>query len=146
MGYFVSMPAFDSLFLSRFYFLRLFRLAVNFGLDILCLYTRLELLHDICLGADNHTHVSPFALGRLVDHRNIRDVFGHPFEKILSSIVREWHTDETILLSTHEVAEAEGLFERTVFLRDGRLALDAQTEDLRMQGKSVVETFKEVLA
>jgi len=67
-------------------------------------------------------------------------------EKILSSIVREWHTDETILLSTHEVAEAEGLFERTIFLRDGRLALDAQTEDLRLQGKSVVETFKEVLA
>ncbi|MFC2083354.1 ATP-binding cassette domain-containing protein, partial [Candidatus Bipolaricaulota bacterium] len=43
-------------------------------------------------------------------------------EKILSSIVQEWHTDETILLSTHEVAEAEGLFERVVYLREGRLA------------------------
>jgi len=67
-------------------------------------------------------------------------------EKILTSLVREWHTDETILLSTHEVAEAEGLFERAIYLRDGRLALDARAEALRERGKSVVETFKEVLA
>ena len=66
-------------------------------------------------------------------------------EKIMMSLVREWHTDETILLSTHEVAEAEGLFERVVYLRDGRLALDARAEQLREQGKSVVQTFKEVL-
>lgn len=66
-------------------------------------------------------------------------------EKILQSIVREWHTDETILLSTHEVAEAEGLFERVLFLRDGRLALDARAEELRDQGRSVVQTFREVL-
>jgi len=67
-------------------------------------------------------------------------------EKIMTSLVREWHTDETILLSTHEVAEAEGLFERAVYLRDGRLALDARAEELREQGRSVVQTFKEVLA
>jgi len=66
-------------------------------------------------------------------------------EKILSSIVREWHTDETILLSTHEVAEAEGLFERVLYLRDGRLALDISAEALREEGKSVVDAFREVL-
>ena len=63
----------------------------------------------------------------------------------MTSLVREWHTDETILLSTHEVAEAEGLFERAIYLRDGRLALDVPAEKLRQQGKSVVQTFKEVL-
>jgi len=67
-------------------------------------------------------------------------------ERIMTSLVREWHTDETILLSTHEVAEAEGLFERAIYLREGRLALDARAEELREQGKSVVQTFKEVLA
>jgi len=67
-------------------------------------------------------------------------------EKIMTSLVREWHTDETILLSTHEVAEAEGLFERVVFLKDGRLALDARAEDLRQDGRSVVDAFREVLA
>jgi len=59
---------------------------------------------------------------------------------------QEWHTDETILLSTHEVAEAEGLFERVVYLREGRLALDVSAESLREGGKSVVDTFREVLA
>ena len=66
-------------------------------------------------------------------------------EKILQSIVREWHTDETILLSTHEVAEAEGLFERVIYLREGRIALDATAETLREHGKSVVQTYREVL-
>jgi ABC-2 type transport system ATP-binding protein len=66
-------------------------------------------------------------------------------EKILQSIVREWHKDETILLSTHEIAEAEGLFDRVLYLRDGRLALDVRAEDLRDQGRSVTQTFREVL-
>jgi ABC-2 type transport system ATP-binding protein len=66
-------------------------------------------------------------------------------EKILQSIVREWHKDETILLSTHEVAVAEGLFDRVLYLRDGRLALDVGAEDLRNQGRSVVQAFREVL-
>lgn len=67
-------------------------------------------------------------------------------EKILTSIVREWHTDEAILLSTHEVAEAEALFDRVVLLRDGQLALDARAEGLRTDGKSVVDVFREVLS
>jgi len=67
-------------------------------------------------------------------------------EKILSSLVREWHTDETILLSTHEVAEAEGLFERVLLMKAGRIALDAQAEELRDEGKSVVDAFREVLS
>jgi ABC-2 type transport system ATP-binding protein len=66
-------------------------------------------------------------------------------ERILKSLVREWHTDATIVLSTHEVAEAEGLFERVVFLKEGGVALDTQAEALREAGKSVVDTFREVL-
>ena len=67
-------------------------------------------------------------------------------ERILTSLVREWHTEATILLSTHEVAEAEGLFERVLYLREGRVALDTSAESLREEGKSVVETFREVLS
>jgi len=67
-------------------------------------------------------------------------------EKILTSIVKEWHTDETILLSTHEVAEAEALFDRVIFLHKGRLALDARAEQLRSEGRSVVDAFREVLS
>jgi ABC-2 type transport system ATP-binding protein len=43
------------------------------------------------------------------------------------------------------VAEAEGLFDRVLYLRDGRLALDVGAEDLRNQGRSVVQAFREVL-
>ncbi|MEW5825405.1 MAG: ABC transporter ATP-binding protein [Candidatus Bipolaricaulota bacterium] len=67
-------------------------------------------------------------------------------ERILRSIVQEWHGDETILLSTHEVAEAEGLFERVLYMKEGRVVLDAQAEELRERGRSVVETFREVLS
>ncbi len=66
-------------------------------------------------------------------------------ERILKSLVREWRTGATIVLSTHEVAEAEGLFERVVLLKEGRVALDTRAEALREEGKSVVSTFREVL-
>lgn len=67
-------------------------------------------------------------------------------DRILKSLVREWREDACVVLSTHEVAEAEGIFDRVVLLKAGKLALDAGAEDLRMQGKSVKDAFIEVLA
>lgn len=67
-------------------------------------------------------------------------------DRILKALVREWREDATLILSTHEVGEAEGLFDRAVFLKEGRIALDVSVEALRKEGKRVVETFKEVLA
>ena len=67
-------------------------------------------------------------------------------DRILKSLVLEWREDACLVLSTHEVAEAEGIFERVVFLKEGKLALDAKAEDLRAQGKSVKDAFIEVLA
>ncbi|RIH84363.1 Aliphatic sulfonates import ATP-binding protein SsuB [Calidithermus terrae] len=67
-------------------------------------------------------------------------------DRILKTLVRQWREDATLVLSTHEVAEAEGIFDRAVFLKDGRVVLDAGAEELRARGKSVRETFVEVLA
>jgi len=67
-------------------------------------------------------------------------------DRILGALVREWREDATLILSTHEVGEAEALFDRAVFLKDGRVVKDAAVEALRKEGKSVVEVFKEVLA
>lgn len=67
-------------------------------------------------------------------------------DRILKAIVRQWREEATLVLSTHEVAEAEGLFERAVYLREGQVVLDVLAETLREQGRSVVEAFKEVLA
>ncbi len=67
-------------------------------------------------------------------------------DRILKALVHEWREESAVVLSTHEVGEAEGIFDRAVFLKAGTVALDAAVEDLRAQGRSVVETFKEVLA
>ena len=67
-------------------------------------------------------------------------------EHILGALIREWREDVCVLLSTHEVSEAERLFDRTLFLKDGRLALDSSPEALRAEGRTLVQAFKEVLA
>lgn len=67
-------------------------------------------------------------------------------EQILGALVRQWREEACLILSTHEVYEAERLFDRALFLRDGRLVLDAEPERLRAEGKSVTQTFREVLA
>ncbi|RLC84872.1 MAG: ABC transporter ATP-binding protein [Chloroflexi bacterium] len=66
-------------------------------------------------------------------------------ERILQSIVGQWRADASIILSTHAIAEAEGLFDRVVLLKQGSLVLDALAEDLRERGESVKSTFLEVL-
>lgn len=67
-------------------------------------------------------------------------------DRILKSLVLEWREEACLVLSTHEVSEAEGIFERVVLLKEGRLALDAMAEDLRARGQSVKDAFIEVLA
>ena len=67
-------------------------------------------------------------------------------DRILRALVREWREDAALILSTHEVTEAEALFDRAIFLKEGQVVKDVLVEELRREGKSVVETFKEVLA
>jgi ABC-2 type transport system ATP-binding protein len=47
-----------------------------------------------------------------------------------------------VILSTHEVKEAEALFDRAVILRDGDVLLDERAETLRARGTSVVEAYR----
>jgi len=67
-------------------------------------------------------------------------------DRILAALVSEWREDATYLLSTHEVAEAEGIFDRAVFMKEGRVVLNASAEELRERGQSVAQAFREVLA
>ncbi|XOB98652.1 ABC transporter ATP-binding protein [Deinococcota bacterium DY0809b] len=67
-------------------------------------------------------------------------------DRILAALVGEWREDATYLLSTHEVAEAEGIFDRAVFMKEGRVVLSASAEELRERGQSVAQAFREVLA
>ncbi len=68
--------------------------------------------------------------------------------RILETIIGEYRAgDQTIILSTHEVAEVETVFDRVVLLQEGRVVLDEEAEDLRRKrGKSVEALMKEVFA
>ena len=53
----------------------------------------------------------------------------------------------TVLLSTHDLKDAEPLFDRLLVLAEGRLVLEGDAEDLRERhGKSIEELVEEVLA
>jgi ABC-2 type transport system ATP-binding protein len=63
-------------------------------------------------------------------------------ESIIDAVLSEFRSDATVIMSTHEVKDAEPLFDRIVILRDGEVLLDASAEKLRAAGSSVVETYR----
>lgn len=66
--------------------------------------------------------------------------------RIIKSLIGEYRADRhTIILSTHEVAETEGIFERVIFLERGKVKIDADAQDLRSRyGRSIQALFEEV--
>ncbi len=65
-------------------------------------------------------------------------------ERILSSLIQAWRREATFILSTHAIAETETLWDRVVFLKEGRVILDRMAEELRAEGKSVRGAYLEV--
>jgi ABC-2 type transport system ATP-binding protein len=67
-------------------------------------------------------------------------------EKIIQTIVRDYGlSEQTIIISTHEVAEIEPLIEKVIFMEAGKVKLEGDVEDLRFDyGKSLVDIMKEV--
>ncbi|WP_179090113.1 ABC transporter ATP-binding protein [Paenibacillus sp. FSL H8-0548] len=65
--------------------------------------------------------------------------------KILDAIVNYFHEESSLIVSTHLVRDIERIFDEVVFLREGRIVLHDEVENLRTaHGKSVDEMFKEV--
>lgn len=66
--------------------------------------------------------------------------------RILESLISEYESDfQSIIISTHEVVEAERFFDHVVFLEEGKVLLDGNTDDLRAErNKSVQELVREV--
>ena len=65
---------------------------------------------------------------------------------ILHTILANYNEESTILLSTHLIHDIENILDRVVFLKEGRLAMNAPVDDIRMeQGRSVDTLFREVL-
>lgn len=64
---------------------------------------------------------------------------------ILHTILANYNEESTILLSTHLIHDIENILDRVVFLKEGRLAMNAPVDDIRMeQGRSVDTLFREM--
>lgn len=64
---------------------------------------------------------------------------------ILNTIINNYDANATILLSTHLISDVENILDEVVFIKKGKLHMQAEVEDIRMkEGKSVDELFREV--
>ena len=68
-------------------------------------------------------------------------------ETILNGILTNYNPGSTLLLSTHLISDVEMLFDRVIFLDNGRIRLDRSLEELRArEGKSIDGLFREIYA
>ena len=64
---------------------------------------------------------------------------------ILNTILHQYTENSSILLSTHLVHDVEQIFDRAVFLKQGRVFLNEQVDILRAEtGMSMDQYFREV--
>ena len=64
---------------------------------------------------------------------------------ILQTIIQNYRTDSTILISTHLISDIENILDDVVFIQNGKIRLTTEVEDIRFkQGKSVDTLFREV--
>ena len=64
---------------------------------------------------------------------------------ILDTIIRNYDENASVVISTHLISEVENVLDDVVFLREGRVTLQASVDDIRAQyGKSVDALFREV--
>ncbi|MDD2510193.1 MAG: ABC transporter ATP-binding protein [Syntrophomonas sp.] len=66
-------------------------------------------------------------------------------EEIINALVRDYREGEqTIIISTHEIAEVESLVDEVFFIDQGKIMLSGSAEEFRVErGQSLVEIMKE---
>lgn len=66
--------------------------------------------------------------------------------RIIKSLIGGYEAGRhTMILSTHEVAETEGIFDRVIFLDEGQIKVDEDAQTLRSRyGRSIQGLFEEV--
>ena len=66
-------------------------------------------------------------------------------ELILTTILENYASDSLVIISTHLIADIEQIFDSVIFLKEGRVVLNDDVDNVRTaQGKSIEEYFKEV--
>ena len=68
-------------------------------------------------------------------------------EQILGAIIREFHPDSSMLVTSHLIREFETVVDEAFYLKDGRIVLSGDVDTLRAQrGKTLDELYREVFA
>lgn len=67
-------------------------------------------------------------------------------KRILESLIAEFDSEnQSVILATHEIIEAEKFFDYVIFMKAGELVLEKNADDLRAEkGKSIRELIGEV--
>lgn len=65
-------------------------------------------------------------------------------EEVISMILDNFNIDSTIIISSHLVSDIERMLDRVMLLKNGEIVCNKLVEDLRSEGKSVVDLYKEV--
>ena len=65
-------------------------------------------------------------------------------EEVISMILDNFNIDSTIIISSHLVSDIERMLDRVMLLKNGEIVCNKLVEDLRVEGKSVVDLYKEV--
>ena len=66
---------------------------------------------------------------------------------ILKIIMENYNPGSTILISTHLIADIEGILDEVLFIRNGKILLQSSKDEIvKNQGKTVDQYFREVFA
>ena len=65
-------------------------------------------------------------------------------EEVISMILDNFNINSTIIISSHLVSDIERMLDRVLLLKNGEIVCDKLVEELRVEGKSVVDLYKEV--
>ena len=66
-------------------------------------------------------------------------------EVILDVILNNYEEGSLVLISTHLISDLETIFDEVIFLKEGKVVLHKETEELRIERKqSIDEAFREV--
>ena len=64
---------------------------------------------------------------------------------ILNTIISNYNSQATIIISTHLIADIEKVLDEVVFISEGRIVLSSSVDEIRAEnGKSVDALFREV--
>ncbi len=66
-------------------------------------------------------------------------------DQILDTIINNYNSESTMIITTHLVRDIERIFDEVIFLRDGLVELKGNAEDLREEkGMQIDDLYKEI--